>query len=226
MRTTLIGLLLALVGVCGGVYWYFGGFSIEGGEKLAFIDAYATYYEESTEMEALIHSTSGSGSQDRQALFVLFSSILIEQLEPDVRLMKTKEALHHLAMIETSLRSAEERVRHVRGAIDDVGRATEEFSSQSTRAHARALVDLMSAHTELLERTLADLRGANDQTRSILTQVEQDEGILTDDHVISINETTSDAEARFDQLTRHFDELASLATRRNDTYQAFVDRAF
>lgn len=226
MRILLILLILLTCGVFGVAYWYFGGFGSEGGEHLAFIDAYATYREEADLVHEKMLIAGGSQSPDRQALFVLLSSILTDELSDEERAEKTREANTHVEAIGSAIAVAQAHVPRVRGSITDVRSASEQFSSRPTRTRAGEVVNLLTAHIELTERSVGELFDANEQVRRILAQIEEDGGKLTDAHVTSINEATTEAETRFDQLTRHFDELSSLGSRRDEAYRAFVDRAF
>lgn len=84
---------------------------------------------------------------------------------------------------------------------------------------------LARERAELSSRTTSILGETNDQTSAIITRILGDHGVLTSEHIVSINEATSAAESRFATLTELYAQMNAKKTALDAAFAEFVEMA-
>ena len=74
----------------------------------------------------------------------------------------------------------------------------------------------------LVESTVTTLYAINEQTRGIVEQIIKGKGALTDEHIVQINQETSDAETRYERLTQLYKEMEEVDEKIQEEYQILV----
>lgn len=226
MRILLIILLAA--GIGGGVAYawvYYGGFAGEKGTSIAFIDSYSEYDEIATEVEALVHLPGVGENADRAELLSLLNSILTETMSGTQRESLARIAFTHLDTIKKEIDAAQTAQARLYAVLQDFDNASRVFHGIELRRKADAIVALARKRAELSSRITSVLSETSEQTYAIVTRILADQGSLTQEHIIEINNATAEAEKRFATLEDLYQDLTLKKTELDAAFTDFAETA-
>lgn len=219
-------LAIVLIGLLGGggffAYHYYGGFGAERGPAVAFVDAYGNYNEVASEVETLVHAPSAGENADRAALLSLLNSILVDDLEPQGRDSLAREAFAKLDAIKQDVDAAQSAQARLYSTLTDLENAVGTFHGVRLRDSATHIVGLARARTETAAHITSVLAETNEQTYSIITRILADGGQLTNEHTQAINDATSGAQTRHDELAGLYSDLMVQRESLDQAFQQFV----
>lgn len=220
-------LLFALLIGGGGTYvWlYYGGFGGERGTAVAFIEVYGDYIEVAEEVEHLVYLPGTEGNTDRAELLALLNSILTEELEPERRSTLARLAFANLDGIKKEIDSAQIAQAKLYTELQDLDNASREFSSIELRRYVEELVTMARKRAELSARITSILSEINEQTYTIITRILADNGVLSQEHISAINNTTAEAEKRFSVLEGLYTELRTKKEEMDKMFLQFTQQA-
>jgi len=225
MRAMFITILLALALGGGGMYvWiYYGGFEPEQGKAVAFIDTYGDYAEVADVVEALVHLPGTEDNADRAELQALLETILTDNtLTPERRETLARLAYANLDVVKKEIDAAQSSQAEVYQHLQDLDNAARVFKGMRLRSEAEGIVTLARKRAELTARITSVLSETHDQTYSIITQILEDDGELSHEHVTAINSSTDKAEERHDLLIGLYDELIAQKVALDDSFAGFA----
>jgi hypothetical protein len=227
MRAIIITVVVAFLLGGGGTYlWlYHGGFSAEQGMAVAFIDTYGDYAEVADRVDLLVHLPGAAGNTDRAELRQLLENILTEQLEPARRDALARLAFKNLDTINKEIDAAQAAQAELYERLQELDNAARVFRAMQLRSKAEEVVTYARKRAELSARVTAVLAETHEQTYAIITRVLEEEGVLSDAHIIDINDSTSTAEARHDTLSGLYVELSEQRERLEKAFGEFAAMA-
>jgi hypothetical protein len=227
MRIILTTILVSALLGGGGVYaWrYFGGFSGEEQEAIAFIDAYGAYADVAGQVDALVHRPGSEGNTDRSELLTLLSSILTERMDAVRREELARLAFNNLTALKKEIDGAQAAQARLYEGLQQLDAASRIFKSIARQRDAADIVRLARERAELTARITAILSEINDHTYAIITKILSDGGELTQEHIQAINATTAGAEERFETLTGVYDALGAKQKTLEAEVTAFAQSA-
>jgi hypothetical protein len=204
-------LVAALLGGGGTFLWkYYGGFSGEHGEVVAFINTYGEYVDVAEEVEFLVHLPGTEGNADRGELLALLEAILTKEMTAERRGELARLAFSNLDVLKKEIDAAQVAQAKLYEVLQDLDVAARSFTSMDLHARATEIVDLARKRAEVSSRITSILSEINDHTYAIITQILDDQGELTNSHITAINTSTTEAEERFDTLSALYEQLIDL----------------
>ena len=220
MKWIVLGIIV-LGSIAGGI-WYFFSMSqpLETRERGALTQTHSVYERESIRQTEIL-AKPGSGSNiNRANLHMLLSQMLTADLTDDERKTLAEQARGQAEKLRTD-------IDRTKGVHTSVVRAIESIQDVSiaSRAYSKkqeSLISLMMQKQVTAESITTTLYAINDQTEGIITRILDEEGALTPEHIQYINEETSDAETRHDQLTQLYHEYESLGDEVESMYTSLM----
>ncbi len=202
MRVVLILIMAVAVGGGGTFLWfYYGGFETERKEAITFIEMYGEYAQVANQVESLVHLPGTEGNTSRAELLALLESILTKSMTAEKRDQLTRLAYANLDVIKREVDLAQTAQAQLYEVLQDLDNLSRTFSSIELRTHAVDIVRVGRRRAELSARITSVLSEMHEETQAIITRILAENGELTDEHIIRINESTENAERRFETLT-------------------------
>lgn len=214
-----IALIAALLLAIGGGIFFFGG----SGRHDDFAQAYRAY---SSASEAHVFTASVPSREDnpiRARLLKLLSFVLSDSgLTDEDRLEYAREGItlideaeHQIDQIGTYALPLGDALRTLEGAADRVwGTGREEAQQIAALAATRA-------------EDVSDIRGlsysANAHIETIFRRILKDNGALTAEHVIDLNNQLPAAEKAFDDRSNLYEEILGIQDEMDDLYASFEE---
>lgn len=227
MRAILVVIVAgALIGGGGVFAWhYYGGFSAEKRESIAFIDAYGAYAEVADRVDQLVHLPGTEGNTDRAELLTLLNSILTDSIDAGHREELARLAFNNLITLKKEIDEAHSAQARVYEELQNVERASKVFASMARRQSAGAVVMRARERAELTARITSVLSEGNDQTYAILSRILEEKGELSQEHIAVINGSTTVAQNRFDTLSALYADLVEKKKALDADFKKFVHDA-
>lgn len=226
MRIVLITLILATT-LGGGVAYawvYYGGFVGEGSTGIAFIEVYGDYAEVANRVEMMVHVPGVAENENRGDLLSLLSTILTEDIDDTERERLARIAFSHVDTMKKEIDQAQAGQAELYRVLQDLGNAAAQFRGLEAQDLAGTVVSQARERAELSSRITSILSETNDHTYAIVTQILEEKGSLSDEHVQAINAATTGAEDRFDDLTRLYNDLIQRRADVETSMQTFAEK--
>ena len=227
MKGILFTILFALVFGGGGTFlWlYYGGFHGEDGEAIAFIDKYGDYNEIATEVEFLVHLPGTENNADRAELLALLETILTEDITNNKRKTLARLAFANIDNLKKEIDAAQIKQAELYEVLQDLDNSSRQFSSIDLRNRSSDIVTLSRKRAEIAARITSILSEINEHSYAIITRILSDNGELTQEHIIAINNITTDAENRFDTLEELYNDLIRMKNEIDEAFKEFAAAA-
>lgn len=212
-----------MIGGGGTFVWmYYGGFDGEQKEAVAFINTYGDYVEIAEHVEMLVHLPGTEGNVDRAELLTLLESILTKTMEPTQRDTLARLAFANVDTLKKEIDTAQIEQAKLYEVLQDLDTASRVFSSIDLHTRASEIVALARKRTEIAARITSVLSESNEQAQVIITRILADKGELTQEHITDINDTTDEAEKRFQTLEGLYNDLLEKKTEAEVRFTEFI----
>lgn len=218
MKWIAIVFLLLIATAGGGAWYYYGNMHGEPEAAVAFVEAYGEYDEAATQVEALINAPATGGNGARQALLSLLGSILTGEQTPEEREKSARAAFSELEQLRREVDAAQAAQASIYSRIDALAVAASGFRAKRHADVADTIVDLSRERVEIGSQITSILSETNEHTYAIITRILEEEGELSQAHIVDINAATDAAETRFDNLNHLYQDLAA---KRNEAEERF-----
>ena len=222
---TTIAFALILGGGSTFLWMYYGGFESEGSEAILFIDTYGEYAETAEAVEMLVNVPGTENNTARAELLNLLESILTKEMTPKKRDTLARLAYKNLTILEKEANAAQSAQAKLYEELQKLDTAAKQFHSIDLQKRANEVVRLARKRAELSARITAILSETNEQTHAIITRILAEKGVLTQAHIIEINDTTVEAQSRFDTLENLYTQLLEKKNEAEIAFSAFVQVA-
>lgn len=226
MRVLLILISAVVLGGGGTFLWfYYGGFEAERKEAILFIEKYGEYAEIAEQVESLVHLPGTEGNTNRAELLSLLESILTKDMTPEKRDQLARLAYANLDAIKREVDSAQVAQAELYEVLQDLDNISRTFSSIELRTHAVEVVGIARRRAELSARITSVLSETHEETQAIITRILAEDGRLTPEHITIINESTDNAERRFEILEDLYTELIEKKNEADALFVHFIETA-
>lgn len=224
MKKIVITIIVALILGGGGTFlWlYYGGFGGESGTAVVFIDVYGEYAEIAEQVELLVNAPGVENNTDRAQLLTLLESILTKTMTPEKRDNLARLAYTNLDTLEKEIDAAQSAQATLYEKLQALDNASRNFSSIVLQKKAALVVSSARERAQLSAQITSILSEMNEQTHAIVTRILADKGKLSEEHIISINNATAEAQARFDTLEELYVDLRNKRKATEVAFKAFA----
>lgn len=196
-----IGLSILALILIGGVY-----FLVPGGAG-EFTRAYEGYQTVAKAQDVAVFYPSTESNEIRKELFTVLSRTLIGDISDEERLSSARRGIELLRFAERDIDAMADLSPEVAARLSDVRNSDSLFVSQKTRNMISDVSELGERRKTLIE----DIRGlsykANFYTEEIFQRIIADNGALTREHALFLNEQVPLVEEQFDKRSQLYTDL-------------------
>lgn len=185
-------------------------FLVPGGAG-EFTRAYEGYQTVAKAQDVAVFYPSTENNEIRKELFTVLSRTLIGDISDEERLTSAKRGIELLRYAERDIDAMADLSPEVAARLSDVRATNSLFVSQKTRDMIRDVSEFGEKRKTLIE----DIRGlsykANFYTEEIFQRIIADNGALTREHTLFLNEQVPLVEEQFDKRSQLYKDLERTA---------------
>ena len=181
----------------------------ERASAVHFIEVYGDYSEIADEVERLVHIPGNKDNDERAKLHGLLESVLTQDMDRERREQMARLALSNLSAIKGEVHAAQASQARLYITLQDLDTASRTFKSRDLRDRTKEMVVIARRRAEASAHIMSVLAETNEQTQGILERIIQENGDLSYQHIVEINDATVAAEERFDMLRALYEELVA-----------------
>jgi hypothetical protein len=185
-----------------------------------FVASYVPYATEALEQEAAAYVPAASNNQYRQELNKTLAEVLTKKLSERDRVRTARRGLELLAEVQRELDRIQDRGGSIDQAIVSMEQRVNPLTDFSSGGDMRRIVALAKQRGDIISDIRALTSRANFETARIFNHIIQDEGVLSDEYVLTLNADIPAIEERFNKRSGLYNELEVVS---DDILQTYLD---
>ena len=204
-RSKLMVLPIVIIAVCTLVwfsYRYFEPINVD-----AIFSSLVRYEEAVIDHEMAVVTPGAKSNTSRIELDAILVKILTEPMEEAVRINYSKMALEKIDILDKQIALVYEAGSVVEVRIDSLVLASKSVKGIEAKMKVGEIINLAIKQKGIIDEIDVLTKVITDSTRSIFDRIIEDGGMLTDEHMVSLNNQITEAETRFDKRTSLFSEM-------------------
>ena len=185
-------------------YRYFEPVSID-----SFLPALQRYEEVEKLHEIAVIIPGSTSNTDRAELDVILGRVLVEPMEDSDRFQYSILAIKKIEVLEGKISEVYEIGETVKTRIESLKLAQEDVKGFEVKILTKEIIELAIKQKAIIDEIEILTQVITQRTRDIFERIIEENGALSDEHMISLNEQIADAEIQFDKRTNLFTEMTT-----------------
>ena len=185
-------------------YRYFEPVSID-----SFLPALQRYEEVEKSHEIAVIIPGSTSNTDRAELDVILGRVLVEPMEDSDRFQYSILAIKKIEVLEGKISEVYEIGETVKTRIESLKLAQEDVKGFEVKILTKEIIELAIKQKAIIDEIEILTQVITQRTRDIFERIIEENGALSDEHMISLNEQIADAEIQFDKRTNLFTEMTT-----------------